>query len=52
MEAVDPISGAGMVRILNEEWRATALQPIDAGTKVVVTDVDGARLMVERIETE
>lgn len=50
LEDIDPHSGAGMVRILNEEWRATSPARITAGTKIVVTDVEGARLIVERLE--
>ncbi len=50
LESIDPRSGAGMVRILNEEWRATALGSIPAGSRIVVTDVEGARLMVEQLE--
>lgn len=50
LDPIDPQTGAGMVRILNEEWRATALGPIDAGARIVVTDVQGARLVVEQLE--
>jgi len=50
LQGIDPQSGAGMVRILNEEWRATALGKIPAGAKIVVTQVDGARLIVEQLE--
>jgi membrane protein implicated in regulation of membrane protease activity len=50
LQAIDPHTGAGMVRILNEEWRAAALGPIAAGAKIVVTQVDGARLIVEQLE--
>lgn len=50
LEAVDPHAGSGMVRVLNEEWRATSLSPIKAGARIVVTDVQGARLMVEQLE--
>lgn len=50
LQGIDPRSGAGMVRILNEEWRATALGPIPAGQKIVVTQVDGTRLVVEQLE--
>ncbi len=50
LQGIDPKSGAGMVRILNEEWRATALGSIPAGTKIVVTQVNGARLIVEPLE--
>jgi membrane protein implicated in regulation of membrane protease activity len=50
LEGVDPHTGAGMVRILNEEWRAAAPGKIPAGSRIVVTAVDGARLVVERLE--
>lgn len=50
LQGIDPHSGAGMVRILNEEWRATALGAIPAGAKIVVTEVDGTRLIVEQLE--
>lgn len=50
LQGIDPHTGAGMVRILNEEWRATAPGKIEAGSKIVVTNVDGARLIVERVE--
>lgn len=48
---IDPHSGTGMVRVLNEEWRATAPQPIPTGAQVIVVDVQGARLVVERLES-
>lgn len=51
LETIDPHAGSGMVRVLNEEWRATSLSPIKAGARIVVTDVQGARLMVERLES-
>ncbi len=50
LEAIDPLSGTGMVRILNEEWRATALGRIETGTRVMVSEVKGTRLVVEPIE--
>lgn len=50
LQGIDPHSGSGMVRVLNEEWRATALGKIPAGARIVVTDVDGARLRVEQLE--
>ena len=50
LQSIDPHTGAGMVRILNEEWRAAALGKIAAGSKIVVTEVDGARLIVEQLE--
>lgn len=48
---IDPRSGSGMVRILNEEWRATSNQPILAGSQIVVVAVEGARLVVEQLES-
>jgi len=50
LQGIYPHTGAGMVRILNEEWRATALGSIPAGRKIIVTQVDGARLIVEQLE--
>ena len=47
LETIDPQTGRGMVRILNEEWRATANQTIEAGQRIVVTEVKGTRLSVE-----
>ena len=49
LQGIDPHTGAGMVRILNEEWRATSMGKIPAGAKIVVTQVDGARLIVEQL---
>ena len=51
LEDIDPHTGAGMVRILNEEWRAKAPTPIETGTRIVVTEVKGTRLVVERVES-
>jgi membrane protein implicated in regulation of membrane protease activity len=50
LDPIDPTTGSGMVRILNEHWRATAPQRIETGSRVIVTDVQGTRLMVERLE--
>jgi membrane protein implicated in regulation of membrane protease activity len=49
---IDPISGAGMVKVESEEWRAVAPQAITIGQKIIVTDVRGARLVVEPLERE
>ena len=51
LDDIDPHSGTGLVRVLNEEWRATAPQPIPAGAQIIVIDVHGARLVVERLES-
>ena len=50
LEAIDPDSGAGMVKVATEEWRATATQPIPKDARIVVGEVRGARFVVEPIE--
>ena len=51
IEPIDPMSGAGRVRMETEVWRATTDgAPIEEGTSVVVVDVRGARLVVEPVE--
>ena len=50
LQGIDPHTGTGMVRILNEEWRATSLGKIPVGARIIVTAVDGTRLLVEQLE--
>jgi inner membrane protein len=50
LEKIDPKTDGGMVRILQEQWRAMADQPIEEGSRVVVTEVRGTRLVVEPTE--
>ncbi|MCZ6663070.1 MAG: NfeD family protein [Actinobacteria bacterium] len=49
---IDPVTEAGMVTVLREKWRATAAQPITAGERIIVTEIQGTRLTVERLEDE
>jgi membrane protein implicated in regulation of membrane protease activity len=49
LEDIDPHSGAGMVRVATEEWRAIAVQPIPKDTLIIVRDVQGARFLVEPV---
>jgi membrane protein implicated in regulation of membrane protease activity len=51
-EDIDPSSGTGMVKVESEQWRAVAPQRVSAGQRIVVTEVRGARLVVEPLETE
>ena len=47
LEQVDPVSGAGRVRVESEEWRATSDgDVIEPGTPVTITEVRGTRLVV------
>lgn len=46
-EAIDPHSGEGRVRVDNEEWRATASNPIEEGARVRIAQVSGTRFVVE-----
>jgi membrane protein implicated in regulation of membrane protease activity len=50
LEAIDPITTAGMVRIGGEEWRATSDVAIPTGTQVIVQEVRGAKLVVTPID--
>lgn len=52
IEAIDPVSDSGMVRIKKDEWRATSLDgnPIEEKARVRVVKVEGAHLVVEKIE--
>ena len=52
IEDIDLAAGTGMVKVESEEWRAIAPQALAAGQKVVVTEVRGARLVVEPLETQ
>lgn len=52
LEEIDPDASTGMVRVDNEEWRATSAHggSIPAGVRIAVRDVRGARLVVEQLE--
>lgn len=52
LEEIDPDTARGMVRVENEEWRATSTHggSIPAGARIAVRDVRGARLVVEQVE--
>lgn len=47
LEDIDPHSGAGMVKVATEEWRATATQPIPKDARIIVNEVRGSRFVVE-----
>jgi len=40
----------GLVKVGNERWRARAEEEIEKGDRIVVTDVSGATLIVEKIK--
>ncbi len=52
IERVDDDAQTGMVRIGGEEWRASAAEPIEVDTRVMVTEIDGTRLVVVPIPQE
>ena len=52
LKDIDPVTDAGMVRVLREKWRATAAQPITTGERIIVTEIQGTRLTVERLEDD
>jgi len=52
VEAIDPVTDAGRVRVTKEEWRATSADDssIETNARVKVVKVEGAHLVVERTE--
>ena len=54
LQDIDPHGGYGMVRIDTEEWRAMSEDgaAIPAGTRIIVTDVQGSRLVVTPLGEE
>jgi membrane protein implicated in regulation of membrane protease activity len=52
IEAIDPVTDSGRVRVKKDEWRATSADgsKIDTHTEVRVLKVEGAHLVVERAE--
>ena len=50
LQEIDPLTGAGLVKVLNEEWRAAAPENIPAGARIVVREVKGTRVIVEPLE--
>jgi membrane protein implicated in regulation of membrane protease activity len=52
IEAIDPVSDSGRIRIKKEEWRATSSDDskIDINQKVRVVRVEGTHLVVEKEE--
>jgi membrane protein implicated in regulation of membrane protease activity len=49
-ENIRPAEDVGKVRVDNQGWRAVATEDIDAGTKIRVTAIKGARLVVETVD--
>ena len=52
IERVDEDAMTGMVRIGGEEWRAASAEPIEIDTRVLVTEIDGTRLVVVPVPQE
>ncbi|MCY3635214.1 MAG: NfeD family protein [bacterium] len=52
IERVDDDAQTGMVRIGGEEWRASAAETIEVDARVMVTEIDGTRLVVVPIPQE
>jgi len=51
VESIDS-ENSGMVKISGESWRAIADENISAGEKIIVKEVKGVRLKVEKISHE
>ncbi|MGQ9604040.1 MAG: NfeD family protein [bacterium] len=52
IEAIDPVTDSGMVRIKKDEWRATSIDGsrIEERSAVRVVKIEGAHLVVEKME--
>ena len=52
IEAIDPVTDSGRVRVKKDEWRATSADDsaIEENARVKVIKVEGAHLVVERVE--
>lgn len=52
IETIDPAAGTGVVRVRSETWSAHSEddQPIPAGERISVLAVDGAHLLVRRMD--
>jgi membrane protein implicated in regulation of membrane protease activity len=52
IEAIDPVTDSGRVRIKKDEWRATTddESSVDVNEKVRVVRVEGAHLVVEKTQ--
>lgn len=46
--AIDPVTGAGRVKVEGESWKATAKEPLNVGVKCVVEKLDGVTLTVRK----
>jgi membrane protein implicated in regulation of membrane protease activity len=46
---IDPDKDIGQVRVDGQVWQAVAPEIINAGEKIVVTEVRGARLYVTKL---
>lgn len=49
LEDIAPHENLGKIRVDNQEWRASAVDDIKAGSKIKVVAVKGATLVVESI---
>jgi membrane protein implicated in regulation of membrane protease activity len=48
-ETIKVTEGTGMVRVDGQRWRANATNEIAEGENIKVTDVRGAKLIVEEV---
>lgn len=44
--AIDPVQETGRIKVCGESWKATAKEPLSAGTVCVVEKLDGVTLTV------
>lgn len=50
IEDIDPIDAKGQIKVLGQVWSATSDKKIASDTKVIVTDIQGVKLVVKQID--
>ena len=50
IEDIDPIDAKGQIKVLGQVWSATSDKKIASNAKVIVTDIQGVKLVVKQID--
>ncbi len=49
-EAVDPVTGAGEVKLYGDLWRVVSRLPFEVGTRVAIVATQGNKVVIEPLE--
>ena len=50
IESIDPIEAKGQIKVMGQVWSASSDKKIAVDAKVVVTDIQGVKLIVKQID--